>query len=191
MIDCVNSITDSYNAVVGLIIAILTMVFGEHWVLFAAFLLFNMADWFTGWYRSRSNGRESSVKGLQGILKKIFYWILISISFLISVVFVEVGEVIGVNLQITTVFGWFVLASLIVNEVRSIIENLLGIGVNVPYILIKGLEITDKTIDGQLRLLFDNDETEENYKMSLTIPEEELKGKKKIVLRVNDKDPED
>ena len=39
---------DSYNAIVGSIVAVLSFVFGEHWILFAIFLLFNVADWITG-----------------------------------------------------------------------------------------------------------------------------------------------
>ena len=34
-----QTVTDSYNAFLGTIIAILTMVFGEHWFIFALFLL--------------------------------------------------------------------------------------------------------------------------------------------------------
>ena len=33
---------DKYNAVVGAIVAFLSFIFGEHWILFAIFLLFNV-----------------------------------------------------------------------------------------------------------------------------------------------------
>ena len=36
--------------------------------------------------------------------------------------------------------GWFALASLIINEIRSILENFVEAGYNVPGILISGLE---------------------------------------------------
>lgn len=42
--------------------------------------------------------------------------------------------------------GWFTLACYMVNELRSLIENLVEIGVNVPAILVKGLDITEKLI---------------------------------------------
>ncbi len=44
-------------------------------------------------------------------------------------------------------FGWFTLVCLIINETRSIIENLVEIGINVPSFLIKGLEIYEKIIE--------------------------------------------
>ncbi|WP_296877825.1 phage holin family protein, partial [Thomasclavelia sp.] len=48
---------------------------------------------------------------------------------------------------ITTLLGWFVLASLMVNEARSIIENFVEAGLNVPNVLINGLEVADKIIN--------------------------------------------
>ena len=38
-------VIDTYNAVVGGIVAVLSYIFGEHWILFALFLAFNVADW--------------------------------------------------------------------------------------------------------------------------------------------------
>lgn len=138
---------DSYNAFIGLTIAILSMIFGEYWMLFAGFLLLNIFDWITGWANSRKKRVVSSKKGLDGILKKMGYWILIAIAYMISAIFIKVGEVIHVNLHITTFFGLFVLCSLIINEARSIMENLVELGVPIPYIMIRGLEVVDKTID--------------------------------------------
>ena len=64
-----------------------------------------------------------------------------------STAFVEIGNTIGIDLKITTLLGWFVLASLLVNEIRSIIENFVEAGFNVPIVLTKGLEVADKAIN--------------------------------------------
>lgn len=138
---------DSYNALVGAIITFLTMIFGEHWFLFAFFLILNIIDWITGWMKSRMAGKENSVKGWQGVLKKLGYWLMIAFGFGIAACLIEVGSTIGVDLQITTVLGWFVLASLIVNEARSIVENFVEAGFNVPMLLQEGLEVADKLIN--------------------------------------------
>lgn len=142
-----NTIIDGYNAIVGAVVAVLSYILGEHWILFVAFLLLNVADWFTGWMKSRINKKENSVKGWQGVLKKLGYWIMIMVAFGASAVFVEIGKTIGINLGITTLLGWFVLASLLINEIRSIVENFVEAGFNVPYILIKGLEVADKAVN--------------------------------------------
>lgn len=140
-------IIDSYNAIIGAITAVFSYIFGVHWFLFVAFLLLNVADWFTGWMKSRMAGKENSVKGWKGILKKLGYWVMIMVAFGMSSVFVEIGKSIGVDLGITTLLGWFVLASLLINELRSILENFVEAGFNVPVILIKGLEVADKVVN--------------------------------------------
>lgn len=138
---------DTYNAIVGGIVAVLTMIFGEHWLLFALFLFLNVADWLTGWYKSKVAKKENSVKGWQGVLKKLAYWLMIAFAFSLSAVFIEIGNTLGMDLGITTLLGWFVLASLMVNEARSIIENFVEAGLNVPNVLINGLEVADKIIN--------------------------------------------
>ena len=111
-------IIDVYNAIVGTVVAVLSYILGEHWILFVAFLLLNIADWITGWMKSRMAKKENSVKGWKGVLKKLGYWLMIMVAFGASAVFIEIGKTIGVDLQVTTLLGWFVLASLLINEIR-------------------------------------------------------------------------
>ena len=138
---------DTYNAIVGGIVAVLSFVFGEHWILFAIFLLFNIADWLTGWMKSRMAGKENSVKGWEGVLKKLGYWLMILVAFAASAVFIEIGNTLGMDLGVTTLLGYFVLASLLVNELRSILENFVEAGYNIPTVLVKGLEVADKVVN--------------------------------------------
>lgn len=138
---------DTFNAIAGAVIAFLTFIFGEHWLLFAVFLLLNIIDWITGWMKSRIAKKENSVKGWQGVLKKIGYWLMIMVAFALSAIFIELGNTLGIDLGVTTLLGWFVLASLLVNEARSIIENFVEAGFNVPNVLINGLEVADKIIN--------------------------------------------
>lgn len=140
-------IIDTYNAIAGGIVALLSYIFGEHWILFALFLAFNVIDWITGWMKSRINKKENSMAGWKGALKKLGYWLMIGVAFGASVVFMEIGKVLSIDLQITVLLGWFVLASLLVNEIRSICENFVEAGFNVPKILTKGLEVADKAIN--------------------------------------------
>ena len=138
---------DGYNVVVGTIVAVLSYALGEHWILFVAFLLLNVADWITGWMKSRMAGKENSLAGWKGVLKKLGYWLMIMVAFGASAVFIEIGNTIGIDLGITTLLGWFVLASLLINEIRSILENFVEAGYSVPTILIKGLEVADKVVN--------------------------------------------
>ncbi len=142
-----EAIIDGYNAIAGAIVAVLSYILGEHWILFAAFLLLNIADWLTGWMKSRLANKENSMKGWKGVLKKLGYWLMIMVAFGASAVFTEIGATIGIDLGITTLLGWFVLASLLINEIRSILENFVEAEFNVPIILVKGLEVADKAVN--------------------------------------------
>ena len=142
-----DAIIDGYNAIAGAIVAVLSYILGEHWILFVAFLLLNVADWITGWMKSRMAGKENSVKGWKGVFKKLGYWLMIMVAFGASAIFIEIGKAIGIDLGITTLLGWFVLASLLINEIRSILENFVEAGFNVPLILVKGLEVADKVVN--------------------------------------------
>lgn len=138
---------DTYNAITGVVVAFLSFIFGEHWILFALFLLFNVIDWITGCMKSKLANKTNSQKGWMGVLKKLGYWIMILLAFSASVLFVEIGNTLGIDLGVTTFLGWFVLASLGINELRSIVENLVEAGYNVPAVLTKGLEVADKLIN--------------------------------------------
>ena len=56
-----------------------------------------------------------------------------------------------------TLFGWFTLANLTVNEVRSILENIVEMGYKVPEFLIKGLAVTEKLINSKINISDRND----------------------------------
>ena len=142
-----EAIIDGYNAIAGAIVAVLSYILGEHWILFAAFLLLNVADWITGWMKSKMANKENSVRGWKGVLKKLGYWLMVLVAFGASAIFIEIGKAIGVDLGITTLLGWFVLANFRINEIRSILENFVEAGFNVPIILIKGLEVADKVVN--------------------------------------------
>ncbi len=135
------------------ICTILTSIFGIEWVLFAGYLLLNLVDYFTGTIKAKVKKSESSNRGLVGVVKKICYWILIGVSFFISYLLVQLGNKININLEFIMLFGWFTLACLIINESRSIIENLIEIGINVPEFLKKGLEQYQKIIDNTINNL--------------------------------------
>ena len=173
-------LTNKINVFLGAITAFLAYVFGEHWGLFAFFLLLNCLDYFTRWRTARLTGTENSKAGWTGILKKLGYWVMIALGFSVSVVFIKLGDVIGINLGITTLLGWYVLATLCINEIRSILENLVEAGDDVPAILIKGLEIVNKAIDGKIKIGDNGVET------VLHTSEDEIQAKGTAKLQVED-----
>ena len=142
-----NKFFESTNLIGGVAATIFSAIFGKMWFLFAGFLFMNIVDWFSGWCASRKEGIESSKSGAAGILKKVWYWIVIWIAFYIAFSFEELGLMLGINLSFLNMIGWFVLANYLVNEIRSVLENLVRLEVNIPNFLIKGLSITNKMIE--------------------------------------------
>lgn len=138
------------NIFYSLIITILTTIFGDYWFLFMGFIIANSIDYLTGLAKSKYYGVENSVKGAKGILKKVGYWVVIAISFFISFAFVRMGNLLNISLEFVVFFGWFTLATYMINEIRSIFENLVQMGVNVPNWLIKGLEVASSTIENKI-----------------------------------------
>lgn len=144
---------DNYNMVVGAVVTVLSSLLGVFWYLFAFFLLFNVLDWLTGWHKASKLKKESSKIGLAGLLKKIGYWVILIVAFSIPMAFQSLGSQIGVDLSFLQLIGWFTLASLMVNELRSILENLVEVGYNVPIFLVKGLAVTDKLINSKSNVI--------------------------------------
>ena len=118
---------DKYNLITGAAVAVLSAIFGTYWYLFAGFLLFNVLDWLTGWYKARKMNKESSYKGLRGILKKLGYWVIILVAFSMPSLFIHLGQdLLGVNLDFLLLLGWFTLACLLVTEVQMCIRASAG-----------------------------------------------------------------
>lgn len=140
---------DITNVLWGGAVGFFALIFGEHWILFAGFLLLNLIDWLSGNYKARVMHKESSVEGAIGIIKKVWYWVVIAIAFFVAEAFVEMGDVIGLDLQFVVAFGWLTLAMYLVNEVRSVLENLVEIGIEVPEFLVRGLDITKKLMEAK------------------------------------------
>lgn len=177
----ITPLTNKINLVIGAITALMSYLLGDHWILFVFFLALNAGDFLTRWIAARITGTENSKAGWIGILKKLGYWVMIALGFGMSVIFIEIGQVIGVNLEITAFLGWFVLATLIINEIRSILENLVeAYGDKVPAILVKGLEVANKSIDGMINISDDGIET------ILHKSEEEIQEKGKVTMEVKD-----
>ena len=142
---------DKINMLYGLIATVGVAIFGKYWFLFAGFLVMNVIDYFTGWIKARYSKTESSAVGAKGVLKKVGYWLVIGVAFYIAFAFVSMGELLGINLVFVQLFGWFTLATYLINEIRSILENLIAIGVKVPAFLVKGLEISEKLLEAKAK----------------------------------------
>lgn len=149
---------DSANLVWGAVVAVVAQTFGKAWPVLPFFLLLNILDFYYGRRKAKETGTLSSEKGARGVEKKVSYWVVIGLAFGVSYMFVDLlGPAIGVDLGFLRLIGWFTLAVYMLNELTSIVENMLVLGYDVPDILVKGLaaarsmvdEKGDKTVPGK------------------------------------------
>ena len=111
----------------------------------------NFTDYITGILASkRRNELVTSDKGLWGIVKKIGMWILVGLGWAMDVLINYASQYVGLSIKLPFVVATIVAVWLICNEIISILENLLDIGVAMPPFLmplakmIKG-QVEDKT----------------------------------------------
>lgn len=119
----------------------------EKSILFTILLFTNVVDYLTGCWKARILKKENSKEGMRGIFNKICCWIMLLIGFILSFIFNELNELFDLNILYIDSIGWLILISLIINEVRSILENLVESGINIPKILTKGLDVLNESVD--------------------------------------------
>ena len=135
-------------------VAAFSMIFGWLGILAVPVLILaglNFTDYITGILASkRRNELVTSDKGLWGIVKKIGMWILVGLGWAMDVLINYAGHYVGLSIKLPFVVATIVAVWLICNEIISILENLLDIGVAMPPFLmplakmIKG-QVEDKT----------------------------------------------
>lgn len=193
------SFIDEVNAVIGTVVVIADYIFGAHWMLFLAFIFLNIVDWITGIMKAKVSKTESSSAGLKGVIKKFGYWLMIVVAFLMAPIFNELGTIIGADVSpFSPLIGYMVLAMMIANEFRSVLENLYQCGVDVPVVILKGLEIFENVANEKQQKIFDGDleihsiETaEENYQVKLGLSGRELEQKDSVTLRIQTVDDDE
>lgn len=96
----------------------------------------NLIDYATGLMATTSRKEKiSSYKSVRGIIKKVAMYLLIIVGFMIDILIKYTINNLGVQLEIPTIVSCIVAVWLVCNELISILENLIDIGVGIPYFL--------------------------------------------------------
>lgn len=121
-------------------------------ILLILFIAAVVIDYVTGWIKAKYFLKDwNSKSGLQGIIKKLMYFVMIGTAFLIGWGIREMGATVGINLEFAMLIGWYVTAVMLINEFTSILENLYVImPEKVPVWLIKTLKIADEKLDNKI-----------------------------------------
>ena len=144
------------------VVAVLGGVFGAHWQVFVLFFALNVVDFFYGWLKGKQTGTINSAKGAVGIMKKVSYWVVIAMAFGVAQVLIDFGTAIDAQLGFLHLIGWFTLGVYILNELTSIVENLVVLGYEVPEIFVRGLNAARKAVDAAGNKIIPKEENHEH-----------------------------
>lgn len=119
----------------------------------------NLIDYATGLVAAkyRQDGGISSYKSIRGIFKKVGMWLLVIVGSFMDVLIQYAVECVGLGLTVPFVVATLVAVWLVVNEIISILENLIDIGVNMPPFLMPVAKYIKKQVEEKAKLA----ETEE------------------------------
>lgn len=96
----------------------------------------NLVDYVTGLMATTSRKEKiSSYKSIKGIIKKVSMYMLIVVGFIIDTLITYTITNLGIQLQFPTLVSCIIAIWLVCNELISILENLIDIGVEVPSFL--------------------------------------------------------
>jgi len=108
----------------------------------------NLIDYFTGLAAAKyRNEAVSSYKGIRGIIKKICMWLLICIGAMIDALLSYATGYVGLSFTLPFIVATVVAVWLICNELISILENMIDIGVELPPFLLPLVKNIKKQVE--------------------------------------------
>ena len=119
------------------IMAFLSSILGVLYIPVLLMVACNIIDYATGLMAAkyRTDGKISSYKSIRGIQKKVTMWLLAVVGAIIDQLLKYASGVLGYDLHITFLVACFVAIWIICNELISILENMIDIGVSIPKFL--------------------------------------------------------
>lgn len=127
---------------------------------------FNIIDYITGiWAAGYRTENVNSYKGIRGIIKKVCMWLLVLVGAWIDILLDYAAECAGINVGLPFIAATVVAVWLVVNEIISILENMLDIGVKMPPFLLPIVKYIKKQVEEKVSVIdqaghdsLDNDE---------------------------------
>lgn len=93
----------------------------------------NLIDYITGLLAAKYRDEAvSSYKGIRGIIKKVCMWLLIGVGWMMDTLLKYTVTTVGLTIELPFIVATVVAVWLICNELISILENMIDIGVNIP-----------------------------------------------------------
>lgn len=129
------------NFIKAVITAIASALSASLGILYVPVLLMvgcNVIDYITGLMaaKHRGKGTISSYKSIRGITKKVAMWLLVVVGAIIDCLIKYTAATLGYQLPFTFLVACIVAVWIVCNELISILENLIDIGIAIPAFMI-------------------------------------------------------
>ncbi len=124
----------------------------------------NVIDYLTGICAAKYRTEPiSSYKGIRGIIKKVCMWLLVLIGAWIDILINYAIHTAGIELTIPFIVATVVAVWLVVNEIISILENMIDIGVDMPPFLLPLMKNIKKKTEDTVKIRdTEEDESDES-----------------------------
>ena len=108
----------------------------------------NVIDYVTGLFAAKYRTEDiNSYKSIRGIIKKVCMWLLVVVGAWLDILINYAIHTAGIALTIPFVVSTVVAVWLVVNEMISILENMLDIGVDMPPFLMPVVRYIKKQVE--------------------------------------------
>ena len=117
--------------------AFLSSILGILYVPVLLMVTCNVIDYVTGLIAAHYRGEKvSSQIGLKGIIKKVCLWLLVVVGAIMDTLIKYAADTVGITPPVHFLIACVVAVWIICNELISILENMVDIGVNIPPFLL-------------------------------------------------------
>ena len=129
---------DRIKIAITMITSVLSSFLGVLYIPVLLMVSCNVIDYITGLAAAkyRKDGGISSYKSIRGIVKKVTMWLLVAVGVIIDSLISYSANTIGLNIPFKFLVACVVAIWIVCNELISILENMIDIGVNIPPFLI-------------------------------------------------------
>lgn len=148
------------KAIVTAATGFLSSILGILYVPVLLMVACNLIDYITGLVAAkyRTNGGISSYKSMKGITKKVMMWLLVVVGAIIDQVLAYASATLGFAMPFTFLVACIVAIWIICNEIISILENMLDIGVEIPGFLLPLVKNIKRQAEGATGIEEDKEE---------------------------------
>lgn len=129
--------TNQIKAIIITIGSALSSMLGVLYIPVLLMVACNIIDYATGLMATPNrNCGISSYRSMKGIFKKVAMWLLVAVGVIIDQLLKYTTETIGISLPFTFLCACIVAVWITCNELISILENMVDIGISLPVFLL-------------------------------------------------------